>query len=75
MIKVSGDGYFSNIAETRSLNQYMQSYSHTELKDFFEAYIAERYNATYERAEGWPSTGHFIFENERDAIMFILRFG
>lgn len=71
MIKIVSQTYFLDFQEVHNLNQHLRE--NPESKDVFADYIKERFNATYERSSGWTSFGYFVFENERDAIMFMLR--
>jgi hypothetical protein len=71
MIKVVSQTYFSDVREVRKLNEFLKQNPNS--KDIFSDYVKENFNATYERSYSWPSLGHFGFEHERDAFMFMLR--
>ena len=77
MIKVLPGQYFASIEEHREFNQYLRekvgSHVHAD-NDTLVMYFKEKYNAVYVPGEQWSSDpGYFLFEDERDAIMFILR--
>lgn len=75
MIKVTSGRYFADVQENQNLNRYLKE--NPESDSIFRDYIKENFGATFvfdvDLAES--SVGYFLFENERDAIMFILRFG
>jgi hypothetical protein len=75
MIKVTSGRYFADVQENQNLNRYLKE--NPESDSIFRDYIKQKFGATFvyevDFAEG--SVGYFLFENERDAIMFILRFG
>lgn len=70
MIQVASQKYFLDIQEVRKLNKFMEK--NPEVTDTFGEYIKENFNATY-KTSAWPTVGYFEFENERDAIMFMLK--
>ena len=72
MIKVASRTYFNDVQEVHNLNQHLRK--NPESKDIFSDYIKEKFNATYKKSENWPAQGIiFVFENERDAIVFMLK--
>jgi hypothetical protein len=68
MIKVDACNYFENRKELQLFNEYLKQ---NRQKSFYD-YVQEKFNATYE-ADQWNSPGHFVFETNRDAILFILK--
>lgn len=71
MIKIVSQTYFSDFQEVHNLNQHLRE--NPESKDIFLDYIKKNFNATYKHPSYWGEIGYFLFEDERDAIMFTLR--
>jgi hypothetical protein len=73
MIKVVSQTYFADVQENRNLNRFIRK--NLGSNTVFNDYVKEKFNATYERPADWssPSLGSFVFENEQDAIVFMLK--
>lgn len=75
MIKVLPGRYFASVEENQALNRYvLEKLSGDFSTNALDMYFKEKYNGVYIPGEPWNlEPGYFLFENERDAIMFILR--
>jgi hypothetical protein len=68
MIKVDANSYFNDLTEIQLYNEYLKQ----DPTRSFNDYVREKFNATYE-SDYWNSSGHFVFEKEWDAILFMLK--
>lgn len=75
MIKVLPGRYFASVEENKAINRYvLEKFGCDFPKDALDRYFKEKYNGVYIPGEPWNlDPGYFLFENERDALMFILR--
>lgn len=76
MIKVLPGRYFASVEENIALNQYIREKFGEDSfpEDAVDMYFKEKYNCVY--VPGKPFSfdlGYFLFEDSKDAIMFILR--
>lgn len=68
MIRVDAHSYFNDPTEIQLYNEYLKQNRSRSFND----YSQEAFNAAYENDQ-WNSPGHFVFENERDALLFMLK--
>lgn len=75
MIKVLPGKYFASVEENRAINRYIvEKFGRNFPNEGLNLYFKEKYNSVYIPGEAWSlDPGYFLFENEKDALMFILR--
>lgn len=74
MLKVYPGKYFESVEENKELNAYLnKEFGDDPPTNAVDLYLKERYNTVYVPGSAFSDFGHFVFERETDAIMFILR--
>ena len=75
MIKVFPGQYFASVEENQAMNRYiMENFVENFPENALDMYFKEKYNGVYVPGEPWThDLGHFLFDDSKDAIMFILR--
>jgi hypothetical protein len=74
MIKVLPGSYFESKEENKEINQYIKQFEDRVPDNVFDLYFKEKWRSKYVPGELWSSDpGYFVFENEKDATLFALR--
>ncbi len=76
MIKVLPGRYFASVEENHAMNRYIiENFGYGNFTiNALDSYFKEKYNAVYVPGEVYSNDpGYFLFEDSKDAIMFILR--
>lgn len=76
MIKVFPRRYVASVEENKALNQYLiEKFGCNNFPpDGPDMYLKEKYNCIYVPGQPYSlDPGYFLFEDSKDAIMFMLR--
>lgn len=74
MIKVLPGQYFASVEENQAMNRYIiENFGYDFPDNALDSYFKEKYNGSYVPGEHFGDAGYFLFEDSKDAMMFILR--
>lgn len=72
MIKVPPGRFFSSIELINDMKKFREE-NNIFPERVFDRYIKEKYNAVYINGKKHIERGYFVFENEKDATFFALK--